>query len=330
MISVVCPFYNEAAILEKSVSLMLANLAALSDQWELVIVDDGSRDDSLNIARQLEAKYPRLRVLSYPLNHGRGYAIRTGAAAARGEILVTTEIDSSWGDDIVLRLVGEMHKRPEADMIIASPHLPGGGYKNVPARRVFLSSLGNYIIRSGLTYSITMNTGMTRAYRREKFLLLPLDEDEKEIHLEIIHKALAFGYRIYEIPAVLEWKDRTLTRTPHQTRKSSSNVNRLIRTHTLFSLIAAPFRYIYFVAASLAAVSGLSFLWSCYNLLTHRVAVYLFLTSVLMMLFGFMIFSVGVLAQQGRALQREVWRLRSALRATAPPCKEDSVDVHQN
>jgi len=330
MISVVCPFYNEAEILEKSVSLMLKNLEALPDEWELIIVNDGSRDDSLNIARQLEAKYPRLCVLSYPLNRGRGYAIRTGAAAARGDILVTTEIDSSWGDDIVLRLVGEMGKRPDADMIIASPHLPGGGYKNVPVRRVFLSSLGNYIIRAGLTYSITMNTGMTRAYRREKFLLLPLDEDEKEIHLEIIHKALAFGYRIYEIPAVLEWKDHALAKTPQQTRKSSSNVNRLIRTHTLFSLIAAPFRYIYSVAASLAVVSGLSFIWSFYNLLTHHVAVYLFLTSVLIMLFGFMIFSVGVLAQQGRTLQREVWRLRSALHAMALPDAEDAGNTHQN
>jgi glycosyltransferase involved in cell wall biosynthesis len=317
MISVVCPFYNEAAILEDSVRLMLKNLEALTDAWELIIVNDGSSDGSVTIARQLEAEYPRLRVLSYPVNHGRGYAIRAGAAVARGEILVTTEIDSSWGDDIVPRLVMELLQRPDADMIIASPHLPGGGYKNVPARRVFLSTVGNYVIRSGLAYDITMYTGMTRAYRREKFLLLPLEENEKEMHLEIIHKALAFGYHIYEIPAVLEWKHHKLTKTPGKTRQSSSNVNRLIRTHALFSLLAAPFRYIYFVAVLLAMVSGCFFIWSVYRLITRQVAVYAFLSSVLIALFAFVIFGVGVLAQQGRALQRDLWRLQSELRAGA-------------
>jgi glycosyltransferase involved in cell wall biosynthesis len=318
MVSIVCPFYNEASILEASVHLMLRNLQTLSDDWELIIVNDGSTDDSLAIARQLEEECPHLRVLSYPDNRGRGYAIRAGTEAARGDILVTTEIDCSWGDDIVLRLVAEFRKRPDADMIIASPHLPGGGYKNVPARRVFLSSFGNYVIRSGLTYQITMNTGMTRAYRREKFLLLPLDESGKELHLEIVQKAVAFGYRIYEIPAVLEWKDHKLSRTPGLRRKSSSNINRLIQTHVVFSLLAAPFRYIYALAGLLGAAAVGCFVWAVYRLLTHQVSVYELLLSSVLALFSFLVFGVGVLAQQGRSLQRDLWRIRSALETGEP------------
>ena len=321
MISVVCPFFNEELIIESSLRLMLRNLAALPDEWELIIVDDGSRDRSLAMARAVAAEHPELRVVSYPVNRGRGYALRTGFGHARGDLVITTEIDSSWGDDIVARIAAELRKRPEADIVIASPHLPGGGYRNVPLWRVLLSSVGNYVIRSGLTYRVTMHTGMTRGYRRERFLNLPLDEDEKEMHLEIVSKAIALGYRIYEIPAVLEWKTHALTTDPTPKRRSASVSNRLIRTHMLFSLLAAPFRYIYVVAALLAGTGAVFFGWSVVNLLTRRVAIYLFLSSVLMGLFAFVVFGIGVLAQQGRALQRDLWRIRSELRARniSPP-----------
>lgn len=322
MISVVCPFYNEESILEASVRLMLRNLEALGEEWELIIVNDGSRDGSAAIAQRLAAESPRLRVLSYAPNRGRGYAIRTGVKAARGELVVTTEIDSSWGDDIALRIVEEFRKRPDADIIIASPHLAGGGYRNVPPKRVLLSTLGNYVVRSGLTYHITMNTGMTRGYRREKFLALPLDEDEKEIHLEIVSKAMAFGYRIYEIPAILEWKDHRLSATPGKKRKSSANINKLIRTHFLFSVLAAPFRYLYVVSGLLAVVSLALFVWAFINLFTPGVSIYLFLSSLLIGLFAFIGFGVGVLAQQGRQLQREMWKVRSALIAPGEGCTQ--------
>jgi glycosyltransferase involved in cell wall biosynthesis len=317
MISVVCPFFNEEAILDASVRRMLENLALLPEDWELIVVDDGSRDRSLQLARSLGAQERRLRVIGYPENRGRGYAIRTGVAHARGDIVITTEIDSSWGDDIVRRLVATLRALPGADIVIASPHLPGGGYRNVPLSRVMLSTVGNYIIRSGLTYSVTMHTGMTRGYRRDKFLALPLDEDDKEMHLEIVSKAIALGYRIYEIPAVLEWRVHELAGSATRLRRSSSVSNRLIRTHVLFSLLAAPFRYIYVVAAGLAGVAAILLGWWLVHFRSEQASAYVLLSAVLIGLFAFLVFGIGVLAQQGRALQRDLWRLRGELRARA-------------
>jgi glycosyltransferase involved in cell wall biosynthesis len=313
MISVICPFYNEEAIIEASVCRMLHNLETLPTDWELIIVNDGSRDHSLEIARELEQNYSRLHVLSYPTNRGRGYAIRTGVIHAQGELVVTTEIDSSWGDDITHRILIEFEKRPDADIIIASPHLPGGGYKNVPVTRVFLSTFGNYIIRAGLTYNITMNTGMTRGYRREKFLALPLQEDGKEMHLEIVNKALAFGYRIYEIPAILEWQDHKLSKKTGQKRVSSANIQKLIGTHLLFSISVAPFRFLYPIAALLITAGGIFIGWAIVNLFLPTPSIFLLLTGFFLGLFGFLIFSLGILAQQNRALMREFWNLERRL-----------------
>lgn len=312
MISVVCPFYNEEAILAASIDLMLENLKTLEDDWELIVVNDGSLDGSLEIARHKETESDQLRVVSYEVNRGRGYALRTGVAAAKGDIVVTTEADSSWGDRIVHDIVAAFKEHPDADMIIASPHLPGGGYKNVPFHRVFLSSVGNWVIRSGLSWEITMNTGMTRGYKREKHLALPLDEDGKEMHLEVVNKALAFGYRIYEVPAVLEWKDHKLMAKPDKTkkRKSSSKINLIIRSHLLFSLLVAPFRYLYPVAILISAIAIGFLIGAVYNLFTPTPSAYLFISTLLLGLFALIIFGLGVLAQQARAIQKELWLIR--------------------
>ncbi len=310
MISVVCPFYNEEAILEWAAKLMLKNLSTLGEKWELILVNDGSRDGSLQIVRALEKINPELRVVSYPANRGRGYAIRAGVKEACGEIVVTTEADCSWGNDIVHRIVKKFREAPDADIVIASPHLPGGAYKNVPPKRVFLSKLGNQIIRAGLTYTVTMNTGMTRGYKRDKFLALPLDEDEKEMHLEIVSKALAFHYTIYEIPAVLEWKAHDLTKGAEKKRKSSANLNKLIRTHLAFSFIAAPFRYIFAFSAFLLCGSAALLFTAVYHLFTPTPSIYFALIGFFLALFAFLVFTIGILAHQAFVTQRELWRIR--------------------
>ncbi len=313
MISVVCPFYNEEAILEQSVELMLHNLEKLEEKWELIIINDGSTDGSLKIARELEKDHPNLKVWGYTFNKGRGFAIRTGVAHAQGNIVVTTEIDSSWGNDIVHRIVRAFKEHPDADMIVASPHLPEGGYKNVPFKRVFFSKYGNLIIRASLTNSLTMNTGMTRGYLREKFLALPLNEDEKEMHLEIVNKALAFNYTIYEIPALLEWKTDKLTKKGSKKRKSSSKVNHLVRSHLMFSMGVAPFRYIFPVSGVLGFISLIAFGIAVYKLFTPDPTIYWLLTSFFLALFGFVFFGIGLISRQNREIMGELWHVRSEI-----------------
>jgi len=292
---------------------MMENLKSLPDVWELIIVDDGSTDSSLELAQSLEKDYPKLSVTGYSVNRGRGFALRTGVAKASGELVVTTEIDSSWGDDIVHKIVAEFRKRKDADIIIASPHLPGGKYKNVPLKRVLLSSMGNLLIRVGTSSQITMNTGMTRGYRRNKFIDLPLNEEGKEIHLEIIQKAMAFGYRIYEIPAVLEWKDHKLTSQSGKKRKSSSNINKLIRTHLMFTFMAAPFRYMYALSGILTLIGTFFFSWAAYNLFNPEPSIFLAITSFFLFLFAFLISALGTLSHQNLATQGELWHIRALL-----------------
>ncbi len=308
-VSVVCPFYNEERILEEALTRLLDALQSLEAEWELLVVDDGSTDSSRAIAERVAAERPGLCVLGYPQNRGRGFALRTGIAAAQGQVVVTTEIDLSWGEDIVHRLVRAMAEHPEADIVVASPHLPGGAYRNVPARRVWLSRLGNRVIRACMSNAATMNTGMTRAYRRDAVQSLPLYEDQKEFHLEVILKAHVFGLRVREIPAVLEWREYKHA-GERVRRKSSSNVSRLIVSHSLFSLLANPVRYVW-ALSFLAMVLGLVLLvLAAYYLATDRVAAYTGLTAILMFVGSLVLFVLGVVLKQGNMVQREIWTLQ--------------------
>ena len=309
-VSVVCPFFNEALLLERNVLQMLESLSRLRASWELIIVNDGSTDQSLEIAERIGETNPRLRVLSYPINRGRGYALRTGIAAARGEVIVTTEVDLSWGETIVFDLLDAMKRRPDVDIVVASPHLDGGGYRNVPWSRVFLSKAGNRIIRACMSNAVTMNTGMTRAYRRGVIQSLPLFENSKEFHLEVVLKASTMGYRITEIPATLEWPIERRDQAKKRGIRSSS-INQFILSHSLFSLFGNPIRYIWGVSFIAFGLSFLSLLAAIVFFVLNLVSVYMALMSVSLFILAIVAFMFGVVVKQGSMVQREIWLMQS-------------------
>ena len=238
-VSVICPYHNEVEIIEKAVPELMRQLAKLDGSWELLLVNDGSTDGSDDILLRLAVESPRIRPLGYFTQRGRGFALRAGIEAARAEIVVTTELDLSWGANIVQDLVRALQENPEAQIAIASPHLPGGGYRNVPAVRVWISRLGNLAIRDCLPGAVTMNTGMTRAYRRAAVQSMQLEEDGKIFHLEVIRAAAKQDLKIIEIPAVLEWRHYGEGENSRR-RPSSLKIPRQIKSHLAYLLRVNP------------------------------------------------------------------------------------------
>ena len=313
-VSVVSPYYNEASIIAAVVEQFEAALASLPCDHELILVNDGSTDGSDELAKNA-SRSSSTRFVGYAQNRGRGYALRHGASVARGEIIVTTEIDLSWGKDIVHRLLAAFDEFPDADIIVASPNLPGGGYRDVPLRRVLISRFGNRIIRLGHGRHVSMYTGMTRAYRAESFRRLPLDQMGKEFHLEVLQKALALGLRVRDIPSYLEWQAHRFADTSKSRRKSSSNVNRLIFTHSVFALAAAPFRYLLPASLVIGGLAAGFFAWAVVNVLRGETSILLLLVSVTLIILAIVSGISSVLSFQLNSLQRDVWRLRSEIRA---------------
>jgi hypothetical protein len=154
-------------------------------------------------------------------------------------------------------------------------------------------------------------------------------EDRKEFHLEVILKATSFGYRIREIPALLEWKEYK-HRGRRVARKSSSSVGKLVVSHSLFSLFANPVRYVWGMAFASFALGVLFFLAALLLFVLQRVSVYMALMSVSLILLSLVLFVMGVVLKQGFMVQRELWVLqRYQVMAQGPDALlSERVEVH--
>ena len=92
-ISVIVPCYNEEACLEISTSAIIGELAKTTSNWELILVNDGSTDRTLNIGRDLQKKHRQIRILDLSRNFGHMAAITAGYQEAKGDCIVTIDAD---------------------------------------------------------------------------------------------------------------------------------------------------------------------------------------------------------------------------------------------
>lgn len=104
-ISVVAPVFNEEETLPEFYRRVRAVMDGLGEPWELVLVDDGSSDDSFRIARELHEQDPRVRVVRFARNFGHQIAITAGMDYARGDAVVTIDSDLQDPPEVILDLV---------------------------------------------------------------------------------------------------------------------------------------------------------------------------------------------------------------------------------
>ena len=308
-VSVVCPFHNEDQIVVAAARRMCEKLNASIDSWELILVNDGSTDASLSalLTWVEEQKDLRITVVSYPTNRGRGRALKSGIEVARGDIIVTTEVDCSWGDDIVVRLVKEIDARPDVHFVVASPHRKEGGLRSVPFSRRFITRFGNFLVSLFFKSGLTMHTGMTRAYRRQVVQPLIVREDGKEFHLEVLLKLLTLGFRATEIPATIDWSWRIAQQGKSHRRTSLLRLYPTILTHLTFVTVVQPMRY-FGLLSGLTALTAVALLGLAMgNYIVGDVAIFYALTGLSMAMFSLLFIGFSVVLTQLRDISRESW-----------------------
>src|SRR6476660_10437688 len=95
-ITVFFPAYNDAGTIASMVVLADRTLRKLSDDYEVLVVNDGSGDHTAQVLSELESVYPRLRVIHHPANRGYGSALRTGFASASKDLIFYTDGDAQY------------------------------------------------------------------------------------------------------------------------------------------------------------------------------------------------------------------------------------------
>lgn len=302
-ISVIIPMYNEEKNVKSTLDEVLKLLKAKFKKWEVIVVDDGSTDQTKKIAEKMASLNPALKVISYQPNQGRGKALREGFKVASGEVIVTIDADLSYSSEHILKLVKVLREEPKTDIVIGSPYASEGKVVGVPLTRLFWSKYGNKFLSLIMPGNLTTYTGILRAYRKSVLDSLELQSTDKDIHLEILSKALALGYHAREIPATLEAR---------KMGKSKFRLSATVISHILFSLFEKPalffsFLGLIFILFGLAGGFYIIYLWRKIALNPDRPLMTLF---ALLIISGVQVFAFGILATQLVFLRNEVYRVQ--------------------
>ena len=203
-VSVVVPAYNEEATLESAIPAFACFLDSIASDWEILIVNDGSRDRTRKIADELAAANGRVRAIHHRVNGGLGAAFRTGIAASTGRYVAVLDADQSYSVDHLAALLQRMMDT-DADVVVASPYAKGGRLTQVPWSRALLSRCANLFLAWLARLDVTTLTGMVRMYRGSFIRALPTRAQGAAVMAEVLYKSRMLNGRIVEVPAHLDW-----------------------------------------------------------------------------------------------------------------------------
>lgn len=242
LVTLVLPVYNEAALLRSNVLEILAHLESLRDRYrfEVLIINDGSRDDSGRIAEQLAAEYAIVQVIHHPKNFGLGQGMRTGFNHSRGDYVVVLDVDLSYGPHHIERMLDRMIET-SAKLVVASPYGAGGSVVNVPRLRLFLSRWANRFLSMFAPGGYATWTCMVRAFDGRFLRGLHLRGAKSNLMPEIMSKVLVLQGRIEEVPAELDWSRQNALAG---TRKSSARLFKQSVDTILSGFMLRPFVFL--------------------------------------------------------------------------------------
>ena len=201
--SIVIPAYNESGRLRPTLDKLLRFAEQKHWDLEILVVNDGSRDDTAGIVREYAAAHPQVVLLENPGNRGKGYSVRNGMLHARGEICLFTDADLSSP-------IGEAQKLFDAiaagaDIAIGSRWLRADlQTERQPLYRQLFGRIFNLVLRIFLGLSFADTQCGFKAFRRAAVQrIFPLQQIERwGFDPEILFLARRLGFSVKEVPVI--------------------------------------------------------------------------------------------------------------------------------
>jgi glycosyltransferase involved in cell wall biosynthesis len=199
--SIIVPAFNESQRIRASISSILATLDAEHWDAEVIVVNDGSRDDTAAIVQQFAAHDPRVRLVSYEVNRGKGYAVRQGFQNSRGRIVMFTDTDLSSPMSEAARLFAAI--QDGADIAIGSRWLEVSRQTiRQPWYRRFFGRCFNLLTRAVMHLPYADTQCGFKAFTRDTALNIAsrLHIDRWGFDPEMLFLAGKMGYTVREVP----------------------------------------------------------------------------------------------------------------------------------
>lgn len=205
-LSLIIPAYNEAQRLGPTLRRFRQFLAARPGRFEIIVVDDGSMDETGALVAALAHEWPELRLIGSPANRGKGHAVRVGMQAATGRIRLFSDADGSTPIEELDKLLRALAQG--ADIAIGSRYLPSSLVtRPQPRFRLVWSRLVNRVVQHTLLPGVADPhcgfKAFTAAAAAQIFPACTIDG--WSFDLEVLATAQAQGLSIREVP--VRWAD---------------------------------------------------------------------------------------------------------------------------
>ena len=210
-LSVVIPAFNESRRLPPTLRTVERYLRASNRRSELIIVDDGSSDDTAAVVDRMIAEGLKLHLFRHDANRGKGAAVRTGMLAATGDLVLFTDADLSTPIADVERLIAALDAG--ADVAIGSRALDRSLIEvHQPWIRDRMGRVFNLFVQAILLPGLKDTQCGFKAFRREaaRDLFNATEADGFEFDTEVLYRARRRGLKIREIP--VHWRNNPDTR----------------------------------------------------------------------------------------------------------------------
>lgn len=277
-LSIIIPAYNE----EKSIGKVISDLKDLGDDYEIIVIDDASEDNTYRIASETAAK-----VLRHPFNKGYGASLKTGLLSAQGDVICFFDSDGQHqASDLeeLTKYIGEYDA--VFGMRTSKSHTP---FFRRPGKKI-ISLVANYLSN----YRIPdLNCGL-RAIKKEVIMrimhILPDGFSFSTTTTLALYKS---GYNVKWVPVTV--LRRIGKSTVRQVRHGMETLLLIVRVITLFDPLKV------FLPASIV-ISGIGVLWGVYGIIRMFKVLN---AAVLMIVTGIFVFFFGILSDQIASMRRE-------------------------
>ncbi|WP_202318644.1 glycosyltransferase [Archaeoglobus neptunius] len=212
MISVIIPAYNEEKNIRDVLNVTAKTLDGIVGEWEIVLVDDGSKDLTLAIAKEFAALDGRIKVLSYGRNRGKGFALKYSFERSSGDLVAFMDADLDLHPKNLATLLEVMEKE-KADVVVGSKRHPRSKI-NYPLKRRLMSDVYYLIVKILFNLNVRDTQVGLKLFRREvlRDIMPRLLVKRYAFDVELLANAVRRGYKIVEAPIELDYR-------------SSSNIN---------------------------------------------------------------------------------------------------------
>lgn len=205
-LSVVVPAYNEELHIYDNLNIIHACLEKFAKDYEIIVVNDGSRDKTLQEAMRAKKEKDNIKIVTYEINRGKGGAIKEGILRATGEYIAFLDADLDLEPEHIERFLKKM-KKSHADIVIGSK-LHKDSVIHYPLKRKIMS-YGYYIILK-LLFRLDLKDTQTGVKLFRADVIQPIAKELRTssyaFDIEILVKANQKGYKIVEMPIVLNYQ----------------------------------------------------------------------------------------------------------------------------